>query len=161
DGEPPATAATAVLLSVGLYYSVASDWHLTQVEPLAGFPLLLALWCSCRASRAERASLLFALSGLAGGLCVLLKVLFFPILVAVWGEDSAALAARHRGRRIGVVAPALMAIAAGFLLPSGAVVLYFAVTKTLGLAYWSTLVHPVEVVSGEHHLRLRVLAGGL
>ena len=162
DGEHLATAGWAVLLSVGLYYAVASDWHLTQVEALAGFPLFLSLWCSHRALRAGRASgLLFALSGLAGGFAALLKLLFFPIVAALWSADLAALAARQPGRRIAAMAPALLAILAGFLLPVGLAVLYFAATRSLGLACWSTFAHPIQIVAGERSMRLGVLARGL
>lgn len=162
EGEHPITASWAVLLSVGLYYSVAGDWHLTQVEALAGFPLFLSLWCSHRATRTGPArGLLLALSGLAGGLVVLLKLLFLPIVAAAWSADLAALAARQPGRRIAAAAPSLVAILAGFLLPVGLVGLYFTTTRTLGLMYWSTIEHPIELVSQERSLRLGVLAHGL
>src|SRR5436309_782552 len=100
-------APLAALFTVGFFYAVTEDWHLTQIEGLVGFPMFLALWCATRAASgadgapasrpAPELRSLFV-SGLAGGICLLSKFLFLPILACFWLSSLAAIVVRARPR---------------------------------------------------------------
>src|SRR5262249_16886186 len=64
----------APIFTVGAYYTIAKDWHLTQVEPLAAYPLFVCVWLSyrCRANSQNRPLYAF-LSGAAAGVVALFK----------------------------------------------------------------------------------------
>jgi hypothetical protein len=72
------------VFTVGAYYGAASAWHLTQVEGLAGLPLLLAGGLALAPCSNPRSIKLVA-AGAAGGVALVFKAMFFPILLAMWG----------------------------------------------------------------------------
>ena len=75
----------AALLAVGYPYAIVGDWHLTQVEGLAGPPIYLALWFATRAADPERKGRTsWAWSGVMGGIVLLFKLLFLPIVGSFW-----------------------------------------------------------------------------
>ena len=47
----PSMACLVPLLTVGIYYGVSGQWHLTQLEALVGFPMFLALWYGTECSQ--------------------------------------------------------------------------------------------------------------
>ena len=46
----PSMAGLVPLLTVGIYYGVSGQWHLTQLEALVGFPMFLSLWFASESS---------------------------------------------------------------------------------------------------------------
>lgn len=136
------TAAWAPLLVVGFHYSIATDWHLLQVEGLAMLPLFVALWPgdSAPASRPMRA---FG-AGVAGGVALAFKLAFAPLIAIAWvvGAWTAA-AAPDRARR---VAQELVLRAAGAALVLGAMVAAFAAAGALREAWWTWVEFPVQVL---------------
>src|SRR3954454_6581937 len=78
-------ASVVPLLVVGTYYAGADPLGLTQVESLIGVPLFVALWLTVKAGDApeHEHALLFG-SGVAGGIVLVLKLVFAPILAAFW-----------------------------------------------------------------------------
>jgi len=127
----PGPASTlAPLFAVGTYYAVAGDLHLTQVEGLVGLPLYLALWYASDGPAGEPRVRRVFLSGLWGGVALVFKLAFLPLvgvfwllpLVAVW---------RRRGPGAALARVALP-VAVGAALPLGATVAYFAGQGLLG-----------------------------
>ena len=90
-------AGLAALATVGWFYAFTSDWHLTQVEGLVGFPMFLAAWLAARggAMPPERRAFLL-LAGIASGVVLLFKLLFLPIVALFWIVALIARARLHR-----------------------------------------------------------------
>ncbi len=161
--ESRAIAALVPLLTIGFYYGVTGSWHLTQVEGLVGFPLFLALWFVSEASRREgrgRAQLLF-LSGLMGGIVLLFKLLFLPMLLSFWVAAVADAVLRKRERipaaLLRIFAPAVV----GLLLPLAITFGYFARHETLGLLYYVCFEYPSSAIAALPGWRLGSLAQSL
>lgn len=152
----------AALLTVGYFYACTGDWHMTQVEGLAGFPIFLALWYATRACGAEhRGAVFLFLSGVMGGIALLFKLGFLLIVGSFW-----LVALIVRMRAASGVSPARAAkdaawIALGVLVPILPVVVYFAAHRALGLALWTWFRYPVQLLVGVHDSRFRVLLSGV
>jgi hypothetical protein len=144
----PGTARLAVVLSVGVYYAVTGSNHLTQLEGLAGLPVFLCLWWAVRATeRPGGAFGLLVLSGVAGGVTLLLKLILLPVpvgcwVIGLWGTEwpdrrpSAAALARWMG-----------AVALGLALPLGIAAAALGTQGVLGDALWTTFVHPFRIAA--------------
>jgi hypothetical protein len=134
-------AGLAPLLTVGNYYAISESWHLTQVEGLVGLPMYLALWYASTEARPGR---LFV-SGAMGGLVLLLKLMFLPILAAFWLTAIAWDVVRH-GLGVRRLAAVVAPIVAGCLAPLLVALAYFAWTDSLGVAAWTWFDFPRAVV---------------
>jgi hypothetical protein len=158
----PRIASFLPMATVGAYYAVSSDWHLTQVEWLVGVPLFLSVWLT---SESRRPAAWFA-AGLLGGVVLLFKLMFLPMLGLVW-VTALLHAVRARGEPVrSVAARAVLPLAAGVLIPLGAVTAWFAHQGTLGLVYDTFFVLPPRLmkIGGNHSMRLlgaMVWFGGL
>jgi hypothetical protein len=137
-------ASLVPLLTVGHYYVVSESWHLTQVEGLAGLPMYLAMWYASAPQSPVRASRLYV-SGVMGGLVLLFKFMFLPILLAFW-LTAVVYTVPRRGSVLRGLASVVVPIVAGLLGPLVVTVAYFAWTDTLGLAYWTWFDFPRQVV---------------
>ena len=163
-------APLAALFTVGFFYAVTEDWHLTQIEGLVGFPMFLALWRATRAASgadgapasrpAPELRSLFV-SGLAGGICLLSKFLFLPILACFWLSSLAAIVVRARPRGALAAARGAGAIALGTMVPLLAASAYFAAHRAFRLAWWTSFDFPVEVMRQVHGFRFRPFLDGL
>jgi len=156
----PGPAATlAPLFVVGAYYAGATDYYLTQVEGLVGFPLYLTLWFATRGADEEpRAWRAFA-SGLCGAVVLLFKLVFLPLVAAFW-LLALVDAARRRGvaRALAVVA---LPVALGLLLPIAAVLVFFARLDLLGTLVWTYFTHPAYLLAQIHGGQAARLVDGL
>jgi hypothetical protein len=142
--ESRAIASLVPLFTVGFYYGVAGSWHLTQVEGLVSFPLFLSLWLASNASvrtGRSRAWRLF-LSGLMGGIVVLFKLLFLPLVVSFWLTALAAAVLRKRERRAATVLLTIGPALCGLLLPVAITLVYFARFETLKLLQYTFFEYP-------------------
>jgi len=139
-------ASLAPALSVGLYYVLTTNYHLTQTEALLGLPLLLALITAstavrntCRTPRRW----LFG-SGLAAGVVLVFKAPYVVLPALFW---LLALVEWRRAHGDGIwrgVRDLGWPVLAGFLIPVSATVVYLASKDVLGLAWWTFVVHPRE-----------------
>lgn len=154
------TASLAPLFVIGYYYAHTGDWHLTQAEGLVGFPLFGAMWLAARAHEpgAPAGRLLF-LSGLCGGLALLFKLLFLPIVLAFWLVAWVRLARRAPGWAAGIGRVALVLAGAG--VPFAIAAVYFLATRTFGLAWHTNLVYPLTIHPPQPRFRFRWLVDGL
>lgn len=138
-----AVAATVGLLG-GSYFLAVSPAELTQVEGLVGFPMFLCLWFAYRSESFDdgsRRSLV--LSGVFGSVVLLFKLIFLPIVAALW---SIAVVAQGGDSGIGR-AKAVGAVAAGLAAPLGLVGIVLALQGSLGNAIWTSVVYPVDVLA--------------
>lgn len=141
--------ALAPLLTVGFYYVVATNVHLTQTEGLVGLPMLLSLLLAARAVRPDarnRWGWLFA-SGVSAGLVAVFKApyvvipcIFWVLVLVEWRRAQSI--AIGRGVRV-IVLP----LVAGMLIPATATVAYLAQKHALGLAWWTFVDYPRQVAA--------------
>jgi hypothetical protein len=142
-----ASASLAPVLTVGLYYAVASPFHLTQTEAIVGFPLLACLWCTIEASRVQRGTRAWLVgSGLAAGIVAVFKLPYLALPISFWLLAIRDLKCRGVGLRHAVVAGAPW-IVAGVLIPVVATVAFLFDKGVAALAFWTFFKHPVEVAS--------------
>ena len=141
--SPIAVAATIGLIG-GTYFLVASPTELTQVEGLVGFPMFLCLWFAYRSeSSGSDGRRLLVLSGVFGGVVLIFKLIFLPVVAALWLISALG---RHREGGIGL-GTAVGSVAAGLALPLGLVVIVLAVQGALDEAIRTSLVYPFEVLA--------------
>lgn len=73
------------LIIVGTYYSVSSLRSMTQVEVLVNFPVMLVLIFNTLYRESKKYALLWLfMSGFSGGIVLLFKMIFAPVLVVLW-----------------------------------------------------------------------------
>lgn len=135
----PVLAAAAPLLTVAVYYGIATPFHQTQLEALVGLPLLGAVALSSPDRSSDRSLLL---AGLCGGVVLLFKLAFAPILVAVW---AVALWARRRDRSALMGAAARLAL--GAAVPLVVMAVYLAATGTFDDFLDASIRYPLEASS--------------
>jgi hypothetical protein len=147
DNRP--VAALIPVLTVGFYYTIAGPWHLTQVEALVSLPLYLTLWFSISSPDASgtrsSASLFFA--GLFGGITILFKLLFAPLVLGFWlvlFYEQIIRRRQHTRRKIAALAAPL---ATGLVVPLGLTVLYFGYNHSLGLVIYTFFSYPSRAVA--------------
>jgi hypothetical protein len=145
-------ALTALLYS-GFYYAAPGREHSTQffgqVEGLAGLPLFLAAWCAWVAVRAQanrHASRVFGgmfCSGVAGGIALVLKLMFLPILVSLWLFTIAWMLRNRLGPIRALLSVCCASLLAGLLVAPTATALYFARTGDLWPLIYTSFVFPL------------------
>ncbi len=145
--EHPALASLAPLLTVGAYYGISGSWHLTQVEGLVGFPVFVSLWFASTPARDGRRAARFFLSGLAGGLVLLFKFLFLPLLLAFWLAALVELIVRGRERAPVALAWVGAPVAAGVLCSLLIAFGYFAWHGALGIIAYTYFEYPTRAVA--------------
>jgi hypothetical protein len=140
------------LLTVGFYYGICGLPHLTQdymtqVEGLVGFPMFLCIWFASRAVEGKSAwGTQLLLSGFMGGLVLLLKLIFLPMLLCSWmaafwyaqfqrRENLFATAARFG-------APIVLGLAGPILFACG----YFAWRGGLSELFFTSFVWPIHAI---------------
>ena len=146
--EDRTSASLAPLLTVGLYYAVARELHLTQTESVVGLPLLVSLWCVAEAVRAgPRAQLWLFASGVAGGVAMVFKAPYLAIPMAFWLLTVRELS--FQGNR-GVWRTARFVglwTIAGVLVPLLITLAYLHGKGLWTEAYWSFVTHPADAAA--------------
>jgi len=146
----PGLASLLPLFTAGVYYAVAFTPQLTQVESLVGVPLFLALWLAGDpfGSRRGGTPAAFFGSGLAGGVVLLFKFMFLPILLGFWlaAFGISALVRGESPRRLALHAALPMAV--GVLVPLLAAAAWLARAEALPLALKTFFVYPPKIFAG-------------
>jgi len=153
--KSPAIASLVPLLTVGMYYGVSRDWHLTQVEGLVGFPMFLSLWFASQYSRRKgRGALQVFLSGFMGGLVLLFKFLFFPILISFWLTMLIDAVAQKHEQLLGALIRISVPVILGLLFPLAIMIGYFAWFDILNLLNHTFFEYPARAVAElpGHHI---------
>ncbi len=138
-----AMSSISPLLIVGMYYALSPSSTRTQIEALVGFPLFLALWFAWEFQNTPRRLAMLFLSGLMGGVVLLFKFMFLPILAAFWITTLARVARDQPSiggfMRIGA------ALSLGMAIPLMAVAAYFASHHAFALLWWTSFVLPPRI----------------
>lgn len=158
-------ASLMPLLTVGVYHAVCGSWHLTQVEGLVGFPLYLTLWAAIQSQQMQKRANRFALlclSGIAGAVVLVFKLILLPIIGLFW--LTVLISSIARGDEVWLKAffRAAIPILIGVIVPLLAVALYFAMHNALSIVGYTYFEYPAQAVkafAGED--RLPVLKQGL
>jgi len=145
----PAIASLVPLLTVGAYYGASGSKHLTQVEGLVGVPMFLSLWFAlgyCR-PKGRWALLQLFLSGLTGGLVLLFKFLFLPILMSFWLTVLVYAVVRKHEQIPSALVRISVPVASGVLFPLLIFFGYFAWLDTLSLLHYTFFECPARVMA--------------
>jgi hypothetical protein len=154
------TASLAPLFAIGFYYAFTGDWHLTQAEGLVGFPLFGAMWLAARAHEPHaRPGVRLFLSGLFGGLALMFKLLFLPIVLCFWLVAWVRLARRQPG--VGGALGRVALVVAGAGVPFVVAAIYFLATGTFELAWATNLIYPLTIHPPQARFRFHWLVDGL
>ncbi len=152
-------ASGAPLVVLGLYFTIPETLHRSQVEALAGFPLFLCCWFLSRAPLDGPDSLSRSLiSGLTGGIALLYKLMFLPILggfliVALVNQIRDGGSWRLAMRRT------FFPFAAGLLLPLVSCVFYFAGRNALPELWEANFDYPIRALTELSHAGNPILPG--
>lgn len=143
----PWLSALAPIAVVGSYYAAADAFHLTQVEILVALPLFLIAWLVSRDGLAGwRLGLVWAVSGVLGGIVVVFKLVFAPLVVALWltavvhAWFRARIAWRH------IVVRMLIPAFCGLGLCLAAVLLEFRSDGALDALWWTAFEYPPQAL---------------
>ena len=143
----PSMAALVPLVTVGIYYGVSGQWHLTQLEALVGFPMFLSLWYGTGSPKVGgREPLRFFLSGVAGGIVLLFKFMFLLILVGFWLTALVDATLIKRQALLSTLCRIVVPVFLGMALPLLIVLGYFAANNTVGLLYWTFFEYPAQLM---------------
>lgn len=136
------------ILTVGFYYSVSGSWHLTQVESLVGFPLFLSTYFAVRSVESPRSPVIaLFLSGFMGGLVILFKFIFLPIIILVWFLTLVYFLFLKKEKKILLIVHRCVPIFMGLTLPILLAVAYFSMTDSLTILYETSFVYPPKIVA--------------
>ncbi|MFX0201267.1 MAG: hypothetical protein ACFFCW_34550 [Candidatus Hodarchaeota archaeon] len=141
-------ASLVPLLTVGIYYGSCHPWHLTQLEALVGLPMFLSLWLAFSSSQSggNRGLRLF-ISGLMGGIVLLFKLMFLPILAAFWLTCFIDIIVRKQEKLRAALIRIGGPIMSGVLSPLLIALAYFAWHKALNILYLTSFEYPVRMVN--------------
>jgi len=135
------------LLTVGIYYGVSGQWHLTQLEALVGFPMFLSLWYSLEGPSPEpRSSWRFFVSGMMAGIVLLFKFVFLPIVAAFWLTTIVHATINDRQPLLSTLIRILTPVVLGMALPLFIIGAYFVSNSTAGLLYWTFFTYPAQLM---------------
>jgi len=154
-------AAMAPALTVGLYYAVATNVHLTQTEGIVGLPLLSSLVLAAAAVRrgSSRPVALSFASGLSAGLVALFKGPYVVLPMIFWAlalvESRRAQGVEIRRAMRRLAPPAV----GGLLIPVAVTAAYLAQKGALREAWWTFVVFPRQAAA-ETPLDFQLLRDG-
>jgi hypothetical protein len=136
------------LLTVGIYYGVSGQWHLTQLEAVVGFPMFLCLWFAIRPRHAGgRESLRLFLSGCMGAIVLLFKFVLLPIVAAFWLVAFIDAVVGERRPLLSTLIRISGPVILGVTVPLLVTLAYFAANNTMGLLYWTWFEYPAQLMN--------------
>ncbi|MBN3949140.1 MAG: glycosyltransferase family 39 protein [Nostoc sp. NMS7] len=142
-------ASLVPLLTVGVYYLVSYHRQFTQVEGLVGFPLFLCLWLTYESFNHEgkQRFIPLLLSGFMGGIVLIFKLIFLPILLGFWLTILLySILIKHQNFKK-IIVEICLPICLGIIFPLLVVVSYFAWFNSLSIVYQTFFVYPSQVVA--------------
>lgn len=144
----PSIASLVPLLTVGIYYGVSGSSHLTQVEAIVGFPMFLSLWFAYIYFQpgGHLESRLF-LSGFMGGIVLLFKFMFLPILMAFWLTTIINAVLKEPRQRSKASFWLCVPVGLGVVFPVLIMFSYFAWFDTLNILYKTFLEYPPRIAA--------------
>jgi hypothetical protein len=144
----PWLAAAAPVATIGVYYGAATAWHLTQLEILVAFPLLVSIASAARAvagTPGRRRVLLAFGAGLAATGVALFKLVLAPVpALACLAAFAISLGSEPWNEvLLGLVVPFGTGVCAGLAAWAAA----FWMAGALPQLLWTSFVYPVRLVA--------------
>jgi hypothetical protein len=134
-------------IAVGSYFAAIDPRQQMQVESLVGLPMYLAVWFCLRATQQpDQRWRWLMLSGIMGGLVLLLKLIYLPLLVAFWFIYLVYCVMRRREAFLPALWQTTWPLFLGLMLPIVPVMVYWWATGTLGEALYTMLQHPPKMI---------------
>jgi hypothetical protein len=134
-------------MTVGTYFAMIDARQQMQVESLVGLPLYFVVWCCLQATRQpDRQFRWLTLAGIMGGIVLLFKLIYLPLLVAFWFIYLLHRVIRQKEPIFGVIWRSFWPLCLGVMLPIVPVVIYWGVTGTLDIAVYTMIQHPPKMV---------------
>ena len=134
-------------MAVGLYLSVMQPNDQMQVETLVGLPIYALIWCTWMAvQQPEKRSHWLFLSGIAGGVVLLFKLIFLPFIAGFWLVYLLHCVVRQQQSVVSAVGHLLVPVTLGILMPLVPVMIYWASQGMLGEVYYTLVQHPARMV---------------
>ena len=134
-------------LSAGVYFSVIDPNDQMQVESLIGLPLYALVWCTWQAAQHPQARWRWLfLSGIAGGIILLFKLIFLPLIVGLWLVYLLHALIKQNQPWVSAVVHSVVPVLLGISMPLIPVLLYWVLTGMLGDAFYTMVQHPVIMV---------------
>ena len=134
-------------MAVGLYLSIIQPNDQMQVESLVGLPIYTLVWCTWMAvKQPEHRSRWLFLSGIAGGVVLLFKLIFLPFIAGFWLVYLLHCLVRQRQSVVSAVGYLIVPVTLGILMPIGPVMIYWASQGMLGEVYYTLVQHPARMV---------------
>ncbi len=134
-------------IAVGLYLSVMQPNDQMQVETLVGLPIYALIWCTWMAvQQPEKRSRWLLLSGVAGGIVLLFKLIFLPLVLSFGLVYLLHCLFRQRQSVVSAVGHLLLPVTLGILMPLVPVMIYWASQGMLGEVYDTLIKLPPRMV---------------
>ena len=134
-------------MAIGLYLSVIQPNDQMQVESLVGLPIYTLVCCTWMAvQQPEKRSRWLFLSGVAGGVVLLFKLIFLPLIAGFWMVYLLHGLVRQRQSVVVAVGHLLVPVAVGLLMPIGPVMICWASQGLLGEVYDTLIKLPPRMV---------------
>ena len=134
-------------MAVGLYLSVIQPNDQMQVESLVGLPIYALVWCTWMAvQQPEKRSRWLFLSGIAGGIILLFKLIFLPLVLSFWLVYLLHCVVRQGHSVISAVGYLLVPITLGLLMPIVPVLIYWASQGMLEEVYYTLIKLPPRMI---------------
>jgi hypothetical protein len=118
-----------------------------QVESLMGLPLYLVVWFTLKASQQPQSRWRWlTLSGLMGGIVLLFKLIYLPLLLSLWSVYLAHCLLRQRQSLVPALWQTSWPLAVGTLLPIVPVLLYWQSQGMLVEVFYVLVQYPSKLV---------------
>jgi len=145
--QRPWMSAFVPVTTIAVYYAMAGEHELTQLEFIVSLPLFCLVLCLLAAHRHRKAMPhLYFISGLLAGVAVVFKLMLAPLCVGLW-----LIALAYQFRSCGValtflVVRGVLPAGLGVALVLGCVVLPFALRGHLDELIWTSFIYPPEAL---------------
>jgi hypothetical protein len=140
-------ASLIPLLTVGVYYAIAGDWHLTQPESVVGFPIFLSLWFAFKSLQPGRHQTLWLfMSGFMGGVVLVFKFIFGLILAGFWLTLVWRAVMKHEGDRVATLLKTALSVGFGALVPLLIMFAHLTYVGAIDSALWTFFQYPKSAV---------------
>jgi Dolichyl-phosphate-mannose-protein mannosyltransferase len=140
-------AALLPWLCAGTYFAVIDSRQQMQVESLVGLPIYLTIWCNVQAARQpEKRWRWLMLSGVAAGVVLLLKLVYLPLLAALWLVYLLHQVVGQRLAPLPTLWQTSWPLAIGLALPLLPVMIGWIANGTLDIAAYTQLQHPTKML---------------
>jgi hypothetical protein len=134
-------------LMVGSYFALIDFRQQMQVESLVGLPLYLGVWFTLKAAQQPQSRWRWLMgSGVMGGIVLLFKLIYLPLLLSLWSVYLAHCWLRQRQSLVPALWQTSWPLLLGTLLPIVPVLLYWQSQGMLGEVFYVLVQYPSKLV---------------